>query len=164
VWPVAGDIAHAGAISDPVERGCGAGRGGEATVVAGRVIMRDGALVDERVEEMLAWHRRVARFQIPVGAAAIARGASSIPGREQAEPDRLRVDRAAVHGHLRRARRPAAHVSANAPPARPPSRAFEVGAIGRALCGWRRNRRCQRYSTPGSDLDTAVERPPPRQR
>jgi hypothetical protein len=34
--------------------------------VAGRVIVRDGALVDERVDEMLVWHRRVAaRFQIP---------------------------------------------------------------------------------------------------
>jgi hypothetical protein len=33
-------------------------------VVAGRVIVRDGALASDRVDEMLTWHRRVAeRFQ-----------------------------------------------------------------------------------------------------
>jgi cytosine/adenosine deaminase-related metal-dependent hydrolase len=67
VWPVAGDIAHAGAITDPVEAWLRCGpSAAKHTVVSGRVIVRDGALVDERVDEMLAWHRRVAaRFQTP---------------------------------------------------------------------------------------------------
>ena len=65
VWPVAGDIAHAGALSDPVEAWLRCGPcAAKHTVVAGRVVVRNGALVDERVDEMLAWHRRVAeRFQ-----------------------------------------------------------------------------------------------------
>ncbi len=67
VWPVAGDIAHAGALSDPVEAWLRCGpSAAKHTVVAGRVIVRDGALVDDRADEMLAWHRRVAaRFQSP---------------------------------------------------------------------------------------------------
>ena len=67
MWPVAGDIAHAGALSDPVEAWLRCGpSAAKHTVVAGRVIVRDGALVDDRVDEMLAWHRRVAaRFQSP---------------------------------------------------------------------------------------------------
>jgi len=67
VWPVAGDIAHAGAISDPIEAWlrC-APSAARHTVVAGEVVVYDGALVDGRVDEMLAWHRRVAeRFQAP---------------------------------------------------------------------------------------------------
>jgi cytosine/adenosine deaminase-related metal-dependent hydrolase len=67
VWPVADDIAHAGALSDPAEAWLRCGpSAAKHTIVAGRVIVRDGTLVDARVEEMLAWHRRVAeRFQTP---------------------------------------------------------------------------------------------------
>ena len=60
-------IAFAGAITDPVEAWLRCGpSAAKHTVVAGRAIVRDGALVDPRVDEMLAWHRRVAaRFQSP---------------------------------------------------------------------------------------------------
>jgi hypothetical protein len=35
-------------------------------VIAGEVVVYDGALVDDHVDEMLTWHRRVAeRFQAP---------------------------------------------------------------------------------------------------
>ena len=65
VWPVDGDIVHAGALSDPIEAWLRCGpSAARHTVVAGRAIVRDGALVSDRVDEMLAWHRRVAeRFQ-----------------------------------------------------------------------------------------------------
>jgi cytosine/adenosine deaminase-related metal-dependent hydrolase len=65
VWPVDGDIVHAGALSDPIEAWLRCGpSAARHTAVAGRVIVRDGALVSDRVDEMLTWHRRVAeRFQ-----------------------------------------------------------------------------------------------------
>jgi cytosine/adenosine deaminase-related metal-dependent hydrolase len=65
VWPVDGDIVHAGALSDPIEAWLRCGpSAARHTVVAGRVIVRDGALASDRVDEMLTWHRRVAeRFQ-----------------------------------------------------------------------------------------------------
>ena len=65
-WPLEG-IAFAGALSDPVEAWLRCGpRAARHTVVAGEVVVEDGALVDGRVDEMLAWHRRVAeRFQAP---------------------------------------------------------------------------------------------------
>ena len=67
VWPVEATSRFAGAISDPIEAWLRCGpSAAKHTVVAGRVVVRDGALADDRVDEMLAWHRRVAaRFQIP---------------------------------------------------------------------------------------------------
>ena len=67
VWPVAGDIAHAGAITDPIESWLRCGpSAARHTVVSGRVIVQDGALVTDRVDEMLRWHRQLAeRMQRP---------------------------------------------------------------------------------------------------
>jgi cytosine/adenosine deaminase-related metal-dependent hydrolase len=58
-WPLEG-IPFAGAISDPIEAWLRCGPvGPRHTVVAGRVVVRDGRLVSDRVDEMLAWHRRL---------------------------------------------------------------------------------------------------------
>jgi len=67
VWPLDG-IAFAGAISDPVEAWLRCGPvAARHTVVHGRAVVRDGHLVSDRVDDMLAWHRRVAhRIQTPV--------------------------------------------------------------------------------------------------
>jgi cytosine/adenosine deaminase-related metal-dependent hydrolase len=63
-WPLEG-VAFAGALSDPVEAWLRCGPlAARHTVVAGRAVVRDGALVAPDVEERLRWHRRVAaRFQ-----------------------------------------------------------------------------------------------------
>jgi cytosine/adenosine deaminase-related metal-dependent hydrolase len=60
VW-AADPIAHAGAHTDPVETWlrCGPGRARE-TVVAGRVLVEDGALTLAGIDDMLARHRAVA--------------------------------------------------------------------------------------------------------
>lgn len=67
VWPLDG-FAFAGAISDPVEAWLRCGPvAARHTVVHGRAVVRDGRLGSDRVDEMLAWHRRVAqRIQAPV--------------------------------------------------------------------------------------------------
>lgn len=64
VWPLTGP-AFAGAIADPVEAWLRCGPvSARHTVVHGRPIVRDGRLVSERVDEMLAAHRRLsARLQ-----------------------------------------------------------------------------------------------------
>jgi cytosine/adenosine deaminase-related metal-dependent hydrolase len=64
VWPLTGP-AFAGAISDPVEAWLRCGPvAARHTVVAGTAVVEDGVPVSPRLEEMLAWHRRVAaRFQ-----------------------------------------------------------------------------------------------------
>jgi cytosine/adenosine deaminase-related metal-dependent hydrolase len=66
-WPLEGP-AFAGAITDPVEAWLRCGPvAPRHTVVAGRAVVRDGRLVDPRLEEMLRWHRRVAeRMQAPL--------------------------------------------------------------------------------------------------
>jgi cytosine/adenosine deaminase-related metal-dependent hydrolase len=60
VW-AADPIAHAGAHTDPVETWlrCGPGRARE-TVVAGRVLVEDGALTLAGIDDVLARHRAVA--------------------------------------------------------------------------------------------------------
>jgi cytosine/adenosine deaminase-related metal-dependent hydrolase len=68
VWELSG-IAFAGALTDPVEAWLRCGPvAARDTVVAGRPVVRGGQLVSPRVEEMLAWHRRIAeRMQAPTG-------------------------------------------------------------------------------------------------
>jgi cytosine/adenosine deaminase-related metal-dependent hydrolase len=57
VWPLVGP-SFAGAIADPVEAWLRCGPAAvRHTVVAGRPIVRDGAIVDPRLDEMLATHR-----------------------------------------------------------------------------------------------------------
>lgn len=59
-WPLEG-IAFAGALTDPVEAWLRCGPvAARHTVVAGRAVVRDGALVDPGVDDVLARHRRVA--------------------------------------------------------------------------------------------------------
>jgi cytosine/adenosine deaminase-related metal-dependent hydrolase len=60
VW-AADPVAHAGALSDPLEAWlrCGPGRAREA-VVAGRVLVEDGALILAGVDDVLARHRAAA--------------------------------------------------------------------------------------------------------
>jgi 8-oxoguanine deaminase len=69
VW-TADLIAHAGAVTDPVEAWlrCGPGRARE-TVVAGRVLVEGGALALTGLDDVLARHRTVAaRLQdVPIG-------------------------------------------------------------------------------------------------
>lgn len=66
VWPLEG-IAFAGAITDPIEAWLRCGPvAARHTVIAGRAVVEHGQLVSGRVEELLAWHRRVAeRIQAP---------------------------------------------------------------------------------------------------
>jgi cytosine/adenosine deaminase-related metal-dependent hydrolase len=67
VWPIDG-IAHAGALSDPVEAWlrCGPSRA-RHTVIAGRCVVEDGELVASDVEAKLAQHRLVAtKMQAPL--------------------------------------------------------------------------------------------------
>jgi cytosine/adenosine deaminase-related metal-dependent hydrolase len=61
VWPLDGEQ-HAGAWSDPVEAllRCGP-NAAKHTIIAGRVVVEDGRLVDGRVGNMLARHAAVAR-------------------------------------------------------------------------------------------------------
>jgi cytosine/adenosine deaminase-related metal-dependent hydrolase len=65
-WPLEG-IAFAGAITDPVEAWLRCGPvSARHTVVAGVAVVRDGHLVSDRVEEMLARHRVISeRMQAP---------------------------------------------------------------------------------------------------
>jgi len=67
VWQLSG-IAFAGAISDPVEAWLRCGPvAARDTVVAGTPVVRGFELVSPRVDEMLAWHRRLAeRLQAPL--------------------------------------------------------------------------------------------------
>jgi cytosine/adenosine deaminase-related metal-dependent hydrolase len=59
-WPLEG-IAFAGALTDPVEAWLRCGPvSARHTVVAGRAVVRDGALVTAGVEDVLARHRRAA--------------------------------------------------------------------------------------------------------
>jgi cytosine/adenosine deaminase-related metal-dependent hydrolase len=60
-WPLDG-VQHAGAWSDPVEAllRCGP-NAAKHTIIAGRVVVEDGRLVDGRVGNMLARHAAVAR-------------------------------------------------------------------------------------------------------
>ena len=61
VWSLEGP-AFAGAVSDPVEAWLRCGPiGARDTVVAGRPIVRAGALVSDRVDEVLREHDRIAR-------------------------------------------------------------------------------------------------------
>ncbi|MEZ5266318.1 MAG: 8-oxoguanine deaminase [Acidimicrobiales bacterium] len=66
VWPLEG-VAFAGAITDPIDAWLRCGPvAARHTVVAGRTVVENGLLVSPRVEELLAWHRRVAeRIQAP---------------------------------------------------------------------------------------------------
>lgn len=61
VWPLEG-VQYAGALSDPVEAllRCGP-NAARHTIIAGRFVVENGQLVDERVPEMLARHEAVAR-------------------------------------------------------------------------------------------------------
>ena len=67
-WPLDG-IAFAGAITDPVEAWLRCGPvTAKHTVVAGRPVVRDGALVHPDVEVILRRHRRCSeRMQAPIG-------------------------------------------------------------------------------------------------
>ena len=62
-----GACAFAGAITDPIEAWLRCGPvAARHTVVAGRAVVRDGVLVSDRVEEVLAAHRRQSeRLQAP---------------------------------------------------------------------------------------------------
>jgi cytosine/adenosine deaminase-related metal-dependent hydrolase len=61
VWPLTG-AAFAGAVADPVEAWLRCGPVvARHTVVAGRVVVRDGELVDPALDDRLAAHRRLAR-------------------------------------------------------------------------------------------------------
>lgn len=64
VWPLVGP-AFAGAVSDPVEAWLRCGPlGARHTVVAGRPVVRDGRLVDDRLDELLTAHHTLSlRFQ-----------------------------------------------------------------------------------------------------
>ncbi len=65
-WPLEG-VRFAGAITDPVEAWLRCGPvSARHTVVAGRTVVEGGELTSGRVEELVAWHRRVAtRIQAP---------------------------------------------------------------------------------------------------
>jgi cytosine/adenosine deaminase-related metal-dependent hydrolase len=68
VWPLSG-VAFAGALSDPVEALLRCGPvAARHTVVAGRPVVRDGAPVSDRVEEMMRRHRRTAAVMQSDGA------------------------------------------------------------------------------------------------
>ncbi len=59
-WPLEG-VAFAGALSDPVEAWLRCGPiGARHTIVHGRPVVRDGALVSTKVDEMLRRHRAIA--------------------------------------------------------------------------------------------------------
>jgi cytosine/adenosine deaminase-related metal-dependent hydrolase len=59
VWPLTGP-AFAGAIADPIEAWLRCGPvSARHTVVHGRPVVRDGALVSPRLDEMLSLHRRI---------------------------------------------------------------------------------------------------------
>ena len=61
VWPLVGP-AFAGALADPIEAWLRCGPvAARHTVVNGRAVVRDGALVSERVGEMLGVHERLSR-------------------------------------------------------------------------------------------------------
>jgi hypothetical protein len=66
VWPLTGP-AFAGALSDPVEAWLRCGPvSARHTVVAGRLVVADGAPVHPGLDEQLAVHRRVSeRLQAP---------------------------------------------------------------------------------------------------
>ncbi|MGI9646531.1 MAG: 8-oxoguanine deaminase [Ilumatobacteraceae bacterium] len=60
VWPLTGP-AFAGAVADPIEAWLRCGPvGARHTVVHGRPIVRDGQLVSDRLEDLLATHARLA--------------------------------------------------------------------------------------------------------
>lgn len=60
IWSLGGP-AFAGAVADPVEAWLRCGPvAARDTIVGGRAVVRDGRLVSERVDEMLALHRRIA--------------------------------------------------------------------------------------------------------
>ena len=60
IWSLSGP-AFAGAVADPVEAWLRCGPVvARDTIVGGRAVVRDGRLVSERVDEMLALHRRIA--------------------------------------------------------------------------------------------------------
>jgi len=67
VWPLEG-VAFAGAITDPIEAWLRCGPvAPRHTIVAGRAVVSGGVLTSPRVEELLAWHHRVAvRMQAPL--------------------------------------------------------------------------------------------------
>jgi cytosine/adenosine deaminase-related metal-dependent hydrolase len=67
VWPIDG-VRFAGALSDPVEAWLRCGPvSARHTVVAGRLVVEDGAVVHPGLDEQLAVHRRVsARIQAPL--------------------------------------------------------------------------------------------------
>src|SRR5690606_41590587 len=61
IWSLAGP-AFAGALADPIEAWLRCGpAGARDTIVHGRVVVRDGAIVSERLDEMLSAHARLAR-------------------------------------------------------------------------------------------------------
>jgi len=61
VWPLEGP-SFAGAVADPVEAWLRCGPvAARHTVVAGRPVVRDGAIVSPKLDEMLAVHRRISR-------------------------------------------------------------------------------------------------------
>lgn len=61
VWSLEGP-AFAGVLDDPVEGWLRCGPlGARDTIIAGEVVVRDGALIHSRVDEMLAAHRSIAR-------------------------------------------------------------------------------------------------------
>jgi cytosine/adenosine deaminase-related metal-dependent hydrolase len=60
VWPLTGP-AFAGAIADPVEAWLRCGPlGARHTVVRGRLVVHDGALVHPALGDLLSAHRRIA--------------------------------------------------------------------------------------------------------
>ena len=60
IWSLTGPV-FAGAVADPVEAWLRCGPvAARDTIVGGRAVVRDGQLVSERLDEMLALHRRLA--------------------------------------------------------------------------------------------------------
>lgn len=61
IWSLTGP-SFAGAVADPVEAWLRCGpTGARDTIVRGRVVVRDGAVVSPRLDDMLVAHRRLAR-------------------------------------------------------------------------------------------------------
>lgn len=61
VWPLDG-LSFAGAVSDPIEAWLRCGpTAARHTIIAGSSVVEDGALIDDRLEDRLEDHRRIAR-------------------------------------------------------------------------------------------------------
>ena len=94
-WPCgrSTDRAFAGAIADPVEAWLRCGPvSARHTIVHGRIVVRDGALVHPGLDDRLAAHRRVAERDAALGVAGRPRNSAGPRGgddRKRAAPGRM---------------------------------------------------------------------------